>query len=69
MLEKLVSFGAGFRTYIIVFVIIIGVVAEKLLGVDVPGFDPGQDWLGFILGALGLGTLRAGIKNDVVPPK
>lgn len=76
MLEKLASFGAGFRTYIIVFVVILCVVAEKLFGVDIPGFDPGQDWLGFILGALGLGALRAGVKNDVVstttnsdPPK
>lgn len=57
MLEKL----QGKKTYIIAAVLLILVVIEKAIGIDIPGFDPGEDWLGYILGALGLGTLRAGI--------
>jgi len=55
------SFAAGYRTYIIAAVLIICTLAEKVLGIDIPGVDVGQNWLETILAALGLGTLRAGI--------
>lgn len=51
----------GKKTYILITIFILGVVAEKALGWDVPGFDPGPDWLQQILGAIGLGTMRAAV--------
>lgn len=62
MFDTLKNLGAGYRTYIVAGLILILVVVEKLLGIDVPGFDPGNDWLAFVLNALGLGTLRAALK-------
>jgi hypothetical protein len=32
-----------------------------VLGIDLLGIDVSTDWLSHVLGALGLGTLRAGI--------
>jgi len=55
------SFAAGYRTYIIAAVLILCTLCEKVLGIDIPGVDVGQNWLETILAALGLGTLRAGI--------
>lgn len=57
------SLFAGKRTYIIVVFFLIGVALEKLVGFDIPGFDPGQDWLAYVLGALGLGGLRAAVSK------
>ena len=51
----------GKKTYILIAIFILGVVAEKAFGWDVPGFEPGPDWLQQILGAIGLGTLRASV--------
>jgi len=35
------------------------------LAIDVPGVDVGSDWLSQVLVALGLGTLRAGLSDEV----
>jgi hypothetical protein len=51
----------AYRTYIIAGVLLLIVIAEKGLGIDIPGAEVGDDWLFVILNALGLGTLRAGI--------
>lgn len=51
----------GKKTYILIAIFILGVIAEKAFGWDVPGFDPGTDWMQQILGAIGLGTLRASV--------
>lgn len=51
----------GKKTYILIVIFILGVIAEKAFGWDVPGFEPGPDWLQQILGAIGLGTLRASV--------
>lgn len=64
MLEKLASIGSGYRTYIIVFAVLLCVIIEKAFHIDIPGFDPGEDWLGFVLGALGLGALRASVSPN-----
>jgi len=61
VIAKLATLGQGYRTYIIVGVFLLCVGVEKLHGIDIPGFDPGQNWLETVLGALGLGSLRAAL--------
>lgn len=61
MIDKLKELGAGYRTYGVVAVLLLCVAAEKLLGWDVPGFTLTEDWLSVVLGALGLGSLRAAV--------
>jgi hypothetical protein len=53
----------GRKTYLVALTLIVLVVIEKALGVDIPGFDVGDDWLLVILNALGLGALRHGIRH------
>jgi hypothetical protein len=60
-METISRFGAGYRTYIVAGTLLLAVIVEKGLGIDVPGIDVGADWLTHILGAIGLGTLRAGV--------
>lgn len=60
-MSVITNFAAGYRTYIVAAALVVGIIVEKVLGLDVPGFDAGNDWLAVLLGALGLGTLRAGI--------
>ena len=60
-MSKITEVLQGKKTYIIVAIAIISVAIEKFAGIDLPGFDPGDDWLGYILAAAGLGSLRAGI--------
>ena len=55
------SFLDGYKTYIVAGIFILGVIAEIFLGLDVPGFEPGENWVEYIMAALGLGTLRNGI--------
>ena len=51
----------GKKTFIIAGALVLLVVIEKGLGIDVPGFDPGPDWLETVLGAAGLSTLRSAL--------
>ena len=55
------SFLDGYKTYIVAGIFILGVIAEIFLGLDVPGFEPGENWVEYIMAALGLGALRNGI--------
>lgn len=59
------AFLTGYKTYILVGIFIAGVAAEKLLGLDIPGFDPGDDWLQQVMAALGIATVRAGVKTEI----
>lgn len=52
---------AGYKTYILVVLFLVMVAVEKVMGWDVPGFEVGDDWMTWVWGALGLGTLRMGI--------
>ena len=56
--KSLLTFGwmKDWRTVGIAAVVIAAVLLEKFGGVDIPGFDVGEDWLGMILIALGLRT-------------
>ena len=60
-MSAIVSLLAGKKTYIIAAFLALGVALEKLAGIDIPGFDPGADWLNYILAAAGLSSLRAGL--------
>lgn len=51
----------GRKTYIVVAVFLLCVAIEKLVGIDIPGFNVEGNWLEMTLAMLGLGTLRAGI--------
>lgn len=53
----------GWKTYIVVGVMLLAVAVEKGLGLDVPGITVADDWLLVVLNALSLGTLRAGVAN------
>lgn len=57
MLSKL----DGYKTYIVAGVMILVAIAEKGLGIDVPGVTLDNNWMLLILNALGLGALRSGI--------
>lgn len=57
----MLKFLDGKKTWLAIAGLLVCVALEKLLGVDVPGFDASQDWLGYILAALGLGGLRSAI--------
>ena len=54
----------GKKTYIVAFVVIVLVILEKFLGIDIPGYDVGQDWMEHVLAALGLSALRAGVQKS-----
>lgn len=55
----------GYKTYIVAALMIAVVAAEAFLGLDVPGVDVSSaDALEYILAALGLGTLRAGVAKS-----
>lgn len=56
------SFLDGYKTYIIAVIVVAGTLVE-MIGIDVPGFEPQDDWLSYIIGALGLGALRAGVSK------
>jgi hypothetical protein len=55
------GFLPGYKTYIVVAVMLVIVVAEQVFGVKVPGVSIGDDWLQAVLVALGFGGLRAGV--------
>ena len=49
------------KTYLVVALAVVVAVLESVIGIDIPGIDVSQDWLGSILAAAGLGGLRAAI--------
>ena len=51
----------GKKAYIIAIVIVLLVIIEKVLGIDVPGVEIGDNWGTLILNAGGLAAIRAGI--------
>lgn len=50
---------SGYKTYIVAAMVAAIAICEGLLGVDIPGAEMQGDWLTFLMGALGLGALRA----------
>ena len=60
-LKRIAGFGAGYRSYLVAATILLVVVIEKLAGIDVPGVTLQDSWLTHLLGALGLGALRAAL--------
>ena len=66
MLTDLREAVSGQKTYVIAGIIILVAVTEGIFGIDVPGIDVGDDWIGWALNGLGLGTLRSGIAKVAV---
>ena len=48
----------GKKTYLVAFAAALVALLQGGFGVEIP------EWLGYILGALGISTLRAGIAKD-----
>lgn len=63
MLKSILTFKSleGYRTYLIAMVFIAACVVEKILGVDLPGFEVGDDWVNQCAIMLGLTTVRASV--------
>ena len=55
------GFLPGYKTYIVVVVMLAIVIAEQVFGVKIPGVSIGDDWMQVVLAALGFGGLRAGV--------
>jgi len=65
-MNSLVNVLKGKKTYIIAVVLVLIVICEKVLGIDIPGAEvvnPGE----YILAALGISSLRAGIDKSGPP--
>lgn len=62
MLKTLANLGSGYRTYLVVLIVVILVVLEKAFGIRIPGFDANQDWLTLLLAATGAATMRSAIR-------
>jgi hypothetical protein len=56
---KLWGLLEGKKTYLAVAVFLGLVILEKFVGIDVPKFDVGPNWIEDVLVALGIGGLRA----------
>ena len=64
MMEKLAGVREwlkGKKTYLLVAVYLSCIALEKVVGIDVPGFEPGDNWVDQVWTMLGIGTVRAGI--------
>lgn len=64
MLETIRNSVSGIKTYLVAAILVLCVVAEKLLGVDIPGFDAGTNWFETVMAAIGLSALRAGVTKS-----
>ena len=53
----------GYKTYLVMAALLAVVFREKGLGLDVPGVALGDDWMLVVMNAIGLGTLRHGVKK------
>ena len=54
----------GKKTYIIAAVVALLGIVQGILGIEIPGVELGDNWIMTVLGALGLGTLRAGVAKS-----
>lgn len=51
----------GYKTYIVAAAVVMIALCEGVLGIDIPGAEMQQDWVNYVLGALGFSALRAGV--------
>jgi hypothetical protein len=59
----LITFLQGKKSYIVAIVIVVLVVIEKVIGIDIPGFEMGEDWGKYIIGSATISTLHAAIQR------
>ena len=53
----------GKKTHLVVLIYLLCCAAEGLLGFDVPNFDLPDEWLGPVLAALGVSTIRDALRK------
>src|SRR3990167_10169365 len=53
----------GYKTYIVMWTVVAAIIVEKVMGFDVPGFEMGDDWMNWLLGAFGLGGVRSAMSK------
>ena len=58
MLKTVLAPFDGYKAYMVAAAVLVCVFLEAGLGWDVPGFQVSDDWLGWVMSALGLGALR-----------
>ncbi len=51
---------SGMKTYIVAGMVVLIAVLE-MIGIDIPGAEMQDNWFEYILSALGLSALRAGV--------
>ena len=62
-MSKIMEGLDGKKTFLLGGLIIAIGVSEGLLGWDVPGVEVGDDWLGYVLTGLGVGTFRDALRK------
>jgi hypothetical protein len=53
----------GKKTYVVAFTMAALAFLEGVMGIDIPGVEMQGNWMEYILGAAGLGSLRAGVSK------
>jgi len=54
---------SGYATYIAAAMVAAIAICEGILGIDIPGADMQADWMNYVIGAMGLGSLRAAMSK------
>lgn len=62
MLKGLVDKVSGWKLHGIAFGWIALTLVEKIGGLDIPDFDPGENWVNGIFAALGVSAFRSTVK-------
>lgn len=61
---------SGLKTYIVVGLYFACIISEKVLGVDIPGFEAGPDWvqtsINYALVATGRSALKSSPVGDII---
>lgn len=53
----------GYKTYIVIGVYLAAVFVTKVMGLEIPGFAVGDNWLNDVMIALGLGGFRSALNK------
>ena len=67
MIHDLRTALSGRKTHIVAAIAVLLGLLEGAFGIDIPGVDIGDDWVGYILGGLGFSTLRLGVAKSAPP--
>lgn len=62
--NQIIEYLKGKKTYVLAVVVVLIVVVENILGIDIPQIDTTAEPINYIVGALGLSALRAGVTKS-----